>query len=144
MSKYNEEDLKNHDAVAGVIYNEECDILMLYHNKHECWTLPMGKVKDGQSVTDAIKTEMFEELGLIVLNAHELTSKVNTYCNDGVNIEVNEHLFLIDMCTGKLENKEPEKHREMKFMSLFEICHLKEKISPVTKMYIQYIRDAIS
>ena len=52
---YTHEDIVNHHAVAAVIKNTEGKILMQEHVKYGFWTLPVGKVKDGQGINDVIE-----------------------------------------------------------------------------------------
>lgn len=123
---YNQEDILDHHGIAAVIKNAEGEILMQKHVKYGFWTIPVGKVKDGQDVIEGLKQEIREECNLEVEEWKELVEKDYFYERDGHDVKVISHLFEITKYSGELENMEPAKHREQKF------CHLKKlKISPI-------------
>ena len=43
-----EEDFRPHDSVGAVIKNDKNEILVLFHNKYQLWTLPAGKAFEGE------------------------------------------------------------------------------------------------
>lgn len=56
---YTPEDIVNHHAVAAIIKNAAGEILMQEHVKYGFWTLPVGKVKDGQGIKEGYKKITF-------------------------------------------------------------------------------------
>jgi len=134
--KYNEEDLKDHHAVAAIIKNKKGDILMESHLKYGFWTIPIGKAKETQLDEEAIKEEVFEECNLTIAKLREIASKEYNYIRDGKNVKVVLHIFEALDYTGKLENKEPHKHREVKFLSLKEIKNV-PYLSDSTLLYLE-------
>ncbi len=115
---YNKEDLLDHHAVAGIIKNDEGEILMQEHLKYGFWTIPVGKVKSGQNLLEGLKEEIFEECNLIIENCNQLLQRDYIYDREGKKVLVTEHLFEITKYSGILTNKEPHKHSQQKFMSL--------------------------
>ena len=60
------------DVVAGVIKNQEWWYLMIHHVKENVWFFPWGKVNKGESLEDATKRELKEEVGINVENCKYL------------------------------------------------------------------------
>lgn len=138
MIKYNSEDLKNHDGVAGVIKNSEGKILMLDHVKFDFWTIPVGKVKEDETVIEGLEVEMFEEIGINILECKEVVTGSKVYDRDGSKVEVVFHIYEIEAYEGEVSNKEAHKHRDLKWMSIDEIKAL-HSVSDSTKLYLDYI-----
>lgn len=122
--KYNAEDLKDHQGVSAVIKNKEGKILMQEHTKYGFWTIPVGKVDLDEDLIEGLKKEVFEETNLIVEDYKEIGYKLYEYIRNGKNVKVHTHLFEIVKCSGELENKEPNKHKQQKFLSINEIITL--------------------
>lgn len=112
-------------VVAGMIVNDKNEVLVLKHNKCKgLWMFPVGKVELLETKYQAIKREMFEEIG-IELKSKDL--KIFEYCSpewydriDGIH-SFNETTFLISDYIGIPENKEPHKHEELKWINIDEI-----------------------
>ena len=136
-SKYNEEDLRNHETSAGVIVNKNGEFCIQDHVKHNMLTFPIGKVKPPETPLDGLKTEMREELGITVQKARELFDYTKTYDFDGEKIKVNTHVFLIEKYSGTISNKEPKKHRWVKFMSLKDVIGSRRRIADCVLEYIK-------
>lgn len=134
--KYNNEDLTDHPGVSAVIKNSKGQILMQEHVKFGFWTIPVGKVKINQNIIEGLKEEVFEETNLIVNKCKELKFKVYEYLRNGKKVKVFAHLFEITDYSGKLENKEPNKHKNQKFMDIAEIINL-PYISDTTLLYLE-------
>lgn len=138
MVNYNYEDLKDHFAVAGVIKNEKGEILMMDHVKFDFWTLPVGKVKDNETVEEGLMNELFEELGIKVIEYKVLNSFDKVYLRRGNIVKVICYIMDILVYENEIYNKEPEKHRSLKWMSVEEISDL-ERISDPTREYLKLI-----
>ena len=136
--KYKEEDLLNHDAVGAVIKDKNGKILMQNHIKLGFWTLPVGKVKRGQSIEEGLKEEIFEECDLKITKFTELKNRNYEYLRQGNKVNVFLHLFEIQEFSGEMKNKEPEKHSEQKFISLEEIKKL-SYLSDLTLFYLEHL-----
>ena len=100
-----------------------------------CWAIPGGKVELYERLEDTIKREMKEELGVEV----EVTKFL---CNiQDINLETEQHwimpVYEAKVIQGVVENKEPEKHLDLKWFSMNEIP---ENISFMTKMVIEELK----
>jgi len=135
---YNQEDLEDHHGVCAVIKDEDGRILMQNHIKYGFWTIPVGKVKIGQDIQEGLKQEIFEECGLIIEDTKELVAKNYKYERNGKTVNVFSHLFEIIKYSGVMENKEPEKHAEQKFMELEQIKNL-PYLSDLTLLYLSVL-----
>ena len=135
---YNIEDLESHDAVSAIIYDNQKRILMLDHTKFNFWSMPMGKVKAGQTVEAGLKEELFEELGIKILKYKEIKKFTKTYSRRGRMVRVVAHMFEIEKYSGKIRNKEPHKHRQIKFMTLKEIKR-QQALSDNAKLMIKIL-----
>jgi ADP-ribose pyrophosphatase YjhB (NUDIX family) len=134
--EYNSEDILNHHGVSAVIKNEKGEILMQEHIKYGFWTIPVGKVKEGQSIEEGLKDELFEECNIFVEEIKELLSKKLVYNRDGNNVKVHSHLFEIIKFKGEIKNNEPNKHKKQKFLSIDEV----KKLPYLSDMTILYLR----
>jgi 8-oxo-dGTP pyrophosphatase MutT (NUDIX family) len=130
-NKVNIEDLKDHKGVSGVIRNKKNQILLLYHNKFNGWTLPMGKVKNGENLYDALCSELNEELGIDVVSATEITNFEKSYVTNGAVQKIDHHIFEINLFNGSPKNLEKTKHKNMIWLSYDNIITLKNKLDPL-------------
>jgi len=136
MVNYTEEDLADHHAIGAVIKDEKGRILMQHHVKFNFWTIPLGKAKNGESPEEGVKTEIFEECNLHVKKLKEIAFREIVYNRNGRDVKVFTHTFEILEYTGKLENKEPHKHKEQKFIELEEIKNM-PYLSDQTLMFLE-------
>lgn len=116
-----ERDLENHEAVVLLLKDEQGRYLSLFHNKFDFWTVPLGKAEDGQTPEEAASAEAFEELGIRVSRLTKRYQGTRVYCRHGNHIVTFFHVFEILEYSGTPENKEPEKHAAMKFLSTNEL-----------------------
>jgi 8-oxo-dGTP pyrophosphatase MutT (NUDIX family) len=136
--KYNKEDIFNHHGVAAIIKNHSGEILMQEHVKYGFWTIPVGKVKDGQDVIEGLKQEILEECNLLVDECREVVVKDYFYDRNGNNVNVISHLFEILKYQGNVKNLEPAKHKQQIFKPLEEIKRL-PYLSDLTLLYLHQI-----
>lgn len=127
----NEEDLKPHDSVGVCILDSNNEkVLVLDHIKFDMITVPVGKVKDGQDIFEALKQEVFEETGIIINKAKEIAVFDTHAIRNDIKIDIHNHLFIamsnwVDITN--MENKEPKKHRSMFWMNLDELQELETR-----------------
>ena len=134
--KYNQEDIVSHHGVAAVIKNEKGEILMQEHTKYGFWTIPVGKVKDGQNIEEGLKQEIFEECNLTIEDSRELIKRDYIYNRDGNKVTVISHLFEILKYRGNMKNSEPQKHKKQIFIPLNKIKEL-PYLSDLTLLYLE-------
>lgn len=94
-----------HVAVA-VIKNQHGQFLIAKRseNAHQggLWEFPGGKVENTETVLDALKRELFEELGIALIQASPLIRIPHDYADKSVLLDV----WYIDEFTGKAFGKE--------------------------------------
>ncbi|MCY6960012.1 NUDIX domain-containing protein [Clostridium brassicae] len=124
-------------GVGAVIINENKEILLLLREKSPelgCWSIPGGKVEMFETVEDAIKREVKEELDVEV----EII-KLITVTNHIIWQEKAHWVaptFLTKVVSGQVKNVEPEKHKEVRWFSIDE---LPNNITITTKNAIKYL-----
>ena len=141
---YTDEDLCDHHAVSAVIKDEHGNILMQNHVKYGFWTIPIGKAKSNQTPIEGIKEEVFEECNIIIEDIKEVVYKEINYERNGKQVRALTHVFEVMKYSGDIENKEPEKHTEQKFIPLEDIMKI-PYLSDATILFLESIglkRDA--
>lgn len=139
MTNYNQEDLiPKHNGVAVLIFNKKGEVLVQDHVKYGFWTIPVGKCKQGESMEDGVRKEMFEETGLTVLKLEKIDEKVFKYDRLAVEVEVTLGLFRVIAYSGEMINKEPDKHRVQKFVPVKWLLS-QQNVSDGTKMARAYL-----
>lgn len=133
--KYSSEDLEDHDAIGAIIKDNQGRILMQKHVKYGFWTIPIGKVKFGQPVDEALKQELLEECGISIIDFKEITQKEYVYNRNGKKVRLINHIYEILKYSGNIENKEPHKHIQQEFKELKEIKSISH-LSDATLMYL--------
>jgi len=138
-TKYTLDDLSDHHGVSAIIYDENGNkILVQLHVKFNFWTIPVGKVDQGQKVIDGLKMELKEECGIVPTNFKKIASFTKYYTRDGKKVKVIQHLFEVNKYSGTVKNMEPQKHKKQLFMSIEEIKKL-NYISDATKEALKYL-----
>jgi 8-oxo-dGTP diphosphatase len=100
------------------------------------YSLPGGKVEEGETVKQAIKREIYEEVGLDLPQAD--FNLVHTFHRKGTENEMIVLCFKADITTMPAPtNKEPEKHDDMRF---FNLNQLPENMIPAHKQALEYIK----
>jgi 8-oxo-dGTP diphosphatase len=64
----------NVEAAGGVVLNDAGEIAVVYRPKYEDWTLPKGKLEEGETFEQAAVREVSEETGLVCELGDELGS----------------------------------------------------------------------
>lgn len=134
---YTKRDLESHDALGLVIKDDNNRFLCLYHNKFLFWTIPLGKAEEGQSPEDAVVNEAKEELSIHVKRLKKIFQDTITYKRKGKYIVAFFFLYEINEYEGRVTNAEPEKHADMRYMTLDELRTL-PNTSDATKMLLRY------
>lgn len=139
-------------SVGGVILNDRDEILIQFHNKYNCWTIPMGKVENNLSIIETLRKEFKEELDIDVEECEEIISRkfiydnINpkdwTYENGGKTFVAMFHLFMVKKWNGEIKNKEPQKHSELRFFDVDLIRTIRAR-SDALNLYLEFIEDNI-
>ncbi|WP_085829344.1 NUDIX domain-containing protein [Clostridium massiliodielmoense] len=118
-------------GVGAVIINEKNQILLLLRNKEPekgCWSIPGGKVEMFETLEDAIKREIKEEVNLDIEIVKLLT------VTNHIIVKENTHwvapTFLVKIINGQVKNVEPQKHRDLRW---FSINNLPQNITITTE-----------
>lgn len=137
-------------SVGGVILNNRDEILLQYHIKYDCWTIPMGKVENDLDIIETLRKEFKEELDINIEECDEILSKKYIYDNinpkdwtienGGKTFVVMFHLFMINKWNGKIKNKEPHKHSEMRFLHIDKVRTIGAR-SDALNLYLEYIEN---
>jgi 8-oxo-dGTP pyrophosphatase MutT (NUDIX family) len=97
---------------------------MLKHVKYGFWTIPVGKVEEGQTLEQGLKQEMWEELGIRVQAFKVIAEKPIIQIIMGKRIRENNYVCEVLRYTGNVKNKEPHKHTQLKWMTVDELMKL--------------------
>ena len=124
--------------VAMVVANTEAKIVVLWHNKLQKWSLPVGKVETHQSFEEALKQEAREELGVEVTEHERLGVFEHVYQREGQHVKIESCLFRVLSYKGDVRNNEPHKHRELRFVTLAEL----KRLTPVADTILDFLKCA--
>ncbi len=136
--QYNESDLKDHLGVWLWIQNEKREILMQYHKKFGCWTIPLEKSDPGETLEDAVIRTGREELGIDIKEYEIVHQQENSYLRDGQNVTVRASLIKVNSFDGNPSNMEPEKHTDFGWKSVEFVSELDNSTDAV-KALQEYI-----
>lgn len=129
---------------CGIVFNKEGQVLMGKRVKATSlfWSFLGGKVEDGEHRYVALVREMFEEAGIVVLEADII--HVTNYDNDTV-----LYMYVIKRWISEPVNREPESHSEIGWFDLENLPQpigsgivelLKQKIKLLIAYRDDYIR----
>jgi len=136
--QYNETDLKDHLGIWLWIQNERGEILMQYHKKFGCWTIPLEKSDPGETLEEAIIRTGKEELGINISKYKIVHQQKNSYLRNGQNVNVRASLVKVNNFDGTPLNMEPEKHTDFGWKSVEFIRGL-ENSTDAVKALQKYI-----
>ena len=85
--------MKNNIHVAvAIIINSQQEVLIALRQAHQhlggLWEFPGGKVETGEACSEALKREVKEELGLVIVNAVALVEVSHDYNDKPVLLDV--------------------------------------------------------
>lgn len=117
--------MKSNSAIhvaVGMVFNSEGKVLVALRPRHaeqgDLWEFPGGKVEEGETIEQALKRELFEEVGITIQTAKPLTTLTHQYPQKKVFLDV----WLIDKFTGEAYAKELQS--AIKWVSLDELSKL--------------------
>ena len=83
------------------------------------WTIPWGKIEDGETIIDCAIRETLEEVGVMIQKSDILAeTTVHTTYIDG---EKTAHIFLLDTWQGMPDNIESDLHDEFTWKTLEDL-----------------------
>lgn len=104
------------------------------------YSMPGGKVDQGETAKHAIRREISEEVGLDIPQAD--FNLAHTFHRKGPEHEIIVLVFKADITNMSAPiNKEPEKHDDMQS---FNINQLPENMIPAHKQALEYIKKGIT
>ena len=110
-----------YDAVSLLMMDSKNRVLVFHHNKLGQLSNPVGKVDPGDTVDDTFIKESKEELGIDIQELVTLGVNTNTYYRKGKTVKVTAHHAMCTKYTGVVTNAEPEKHKNLRWLTLDEI-----------------------
>jgi len=119
-------------VVRGIAIKNN-QILVVYPKHEEIYGTPGGGIEAGESLIEALKREMLEEVGATELDILEYIGVMKTYrlqAHSDMVFNPIHHLFLVDIKTygkPKLENYEIELGLKHKFMQIDDVLAANEK-----------------
>lgn len=123
-------------GVAAIIL-DEAGRLLVNKRTGKCkwepgvWSLPCGKVEEGESPEKAIIRELEEEFGINVIIARKISER--TYFLESMNADWTVYGYLCEIKSGSVSIREPEKTEEVRFVSPGQ---LPEKFFPELKTVV--------
>ena len=126
---------KNNKAIrirVAAIVIEDNRILLVAHKKKNdvYWLLPGGGVDFGESLKEALKREVLEELG-VIMNINDIALVCDSICPDGLrhNINICFHCSYIE---GKYSLSNEKRLHNFGFFTISELQNL-QIIPPIKK-----------
>lgn len=119
--------------VSGILRRSDKVLLCLRRNTlhfPDYWSLPVGHVEKGENTIDALRRELFEELGVQMLNGEMLTRLFDNEQN------IQHTVYQVIEWRGKIENHEPELCAAVDW---FSIDNLPKPLTPATLTILQSI-----
>jgi len=104
-------------VAVGVIKSADKVYLTYRHaNQHqgEKWEFPGGKVESGETIEQALKRELYEEVGIEVLSCSKLTTVEFNYSDKAVRLET----YIIDSYNNEPHPKESQEGKWFDILSL--------------------------
>ncbi len=124
---------------GAIIINDRNEVLLVKRSKNsrvnpDIWSRPGGEVEFGESSAEAVEREVFEETGIIIKAVQSLGFL------DNISPDRKTHWisigYLAEYVSGKIENKEPEKHDEIRW---FPINELPENVTDYTRESVKEV-----
>lgn len=129
-------------GVAAVIFNAQHQVLLVKRNDNGLWSLPSGHLEIGETVVEAIKREIQEEIGLIV-DVKKLigvysdpVSQVFSYPSGAAT-----HFITLSFLCCIIGGCMQADNREIAEVAFFDTNHLPTNM---LKMHPQWLADALA
>ena len=115
-------------GVRAIIVNQDGHILLVKHTYDKEWFLPGGKVRRHEDNEDALRRELYEELGVEIVAFEKLGEYTNTY-------EYKKDTIVVFVITEFTQEKVG--HFEIETHNFFQRSVLPEKTSRGTRRRIE-------
>lgn len=93
------------NVAVGVVINDRGEILVAKRLPHQhqgdCWEFPGGKIEPNESVHEALKRELYEEVGLEVLDSEPWMEVTHDYHDKAVCLKVHKVTSFSGFAIGK-------------------------------------------
>ena len=116
--------------VSGVLLQDNQILLCLRKNTEfypNHWAFPVGRLEQGENYLDALRRELFEEIGVQLIEAENLTTLYDYELN------VEHVVYRVNVWRGQIENLEPELCESVAWFSLAD---LPQPLTPATQKII--------
>lgn len=81
-------------VAVGVVFNDCGQVLiakrLAHQHQGDCWEFPGGKIEENESVGQALKRELFEEVGITVTHHEPWMVVEHDYHDKAVSLEVHK------------------------------------------------------
>jgi len=109
---------------GAIILNDKNEVLLLQRSansrwKPSTWARPGGEVEFGETIEEALKREIKEEVGVEIKVIRQLSFHQNI--DEGKKMHWLSFGFLAKCVSGSVKNCEPDKHDELKWFSLNDL-----------------------
>ena len=130
--------MKKIEVVAAIIQHDNLTLSVQrgpdkYSYISHKWEFPGGKVEPNESLQDAIKRELVEELAIMIDDPRLLITVEHTYPD----FEIIMHCFLCELRSEEVELKEHVDHRWLKNEALMSVDWAAADI-PAVKALMDY------
>jgi 8-oxo-dGTP diphosphatase len=131
----------NKPCVSAIFTNDKGEILLQDHVKLDRYTLPGGKVDPGEKSKDALVREVREELGVTITKAYAVgranLGKQEYPAHSGNFIHFTQEYFVVQEYSGRITNKEPNKHRDLVWVRPEDFSKLPRDISNALRLAVE-------
>jgi ADP-ribose pyrophosphatase YjhB (NUDIX family) len=123
---------RTHDAAGIIIIDEQSRVLLVHQTyKEKHWSLPGGVVEDGESVWEAARRELKEEINIVV-DEIELS---------GIYFMSHRNGYIFVFKSGQFDGAIQPDGMEINEYGFFSLENLPR---PITNFTVERIRDAIT
>ncbi len=120
-------------GVQGIIVDESSRVLLIRHGYRAGWHFPGGGVERGEEIEEALKREVLEETGVVVLQPPRL---IGIYAH--FDIYPGDHVILYRIDHWHRE-RVPEPNAEIAEHGFFALDALPEALSPGTSRRVKEV-----
>jgi len=121
------------NIVSGVLLKKQSVLLGLRKNTKDYpgyWALPVGHVEEGENVIDALRRELFEEIGVQMLDCENITTLIDNENN------IRHSVFKVTRWRGEAQNLEPQLCQQIEW---FELERLPQPLTPATQKLLKTV-----